>query len=310
LLTHDEVRGKPPESGMKHSSLRNAMNTQLLQNEFPMGLTSLAMKIDDFSDLLIFKKHHIGLLEVLLLEPSNKAWTVGEDDSTADFLSLCQQHQVRPYSVHGYFLPELGHDVVDADPDIRKKAIDLNLTLFQGARDIGAEYVIMHLYGKEVPGRSERETLSLAREAVFSLLPEAEKTGIAIAVENLAEKWSIRQINTILDDINHPLLGIWFDTGHSALYGQLEQELELCRDRLFGLHVHDNNLQNDDHIIPFRGKIDWKAFSSVLVRIGYRGPLIIEAFTREEGESSDNFIMECQKAYVNLIEYISEALRT
>jgi sugar phosphate isomerase/epimerase len=286
------------------------VNTEFLQNEFPMGLTSLAMKIDDFGDLSIFRKHNIGLLEVLLFVQPNKAWIVGDADSTREFLSLCRQHAVRPYSVHSYFLPELGHDVVDADPEIRKTAIDLNLKLFQGAKNIGAEYVIMHLYGKDVPGRSEEETMSLAREAVCAFLPEAEKSGVRIAIENLSEKWSIRQINTILDDIGHPLLGIWFDTGHSAIYGRVEHELERCKNRLLGLHIHDNNLENDDHMIPFRGKIDWKAFASVLVQIGYRGPLILEAFTREEGESSDNFITACHGAYMKLLQYISEALPT
>ena len=50
---------------MKKSSLRNAVNTEFLQNEFPMGLTSLAMKIDDFGDLSIFRKHNIVFLEGL-----------------------------------------------------------------------------------------------------------------------------------------------------------------------------------------------------------------------------------------------------
>ncbi len=281
-----------------------------IQDVFPMGLTSLAIKYDDFTDLRIFAKHNINLLEVLLLVPSNKAWSVGDADSTQHFLSLCKRHKIQPFSVHGYFVPELGHDVVDTDPDIRRKAIDLNRTLFQGAKDIGAEYVIIHLYGKDVPGRSEQETMSLAREAILALLPEAERTGVKIAIENLCEKWSVRQINTLMDDINHPLLGILFDTGHSALYWQIEQELESCGNRLIGLHVQDNHLKNDEHIIPFRGEIDWKIFSTVLVRVGYRGPLIFESFTRKQGESLDDFIMECHAAYVNLLKYISGALET
>ena len=119
---------------------------------------------------------------------------------------------------------------------------------------------------------------------------------------------SIREINTLLDDLKHPLLGICFDTGHSNLYTSVGDELPLCGDRLLGLHIHDNLQQKDNHFAPFRGKIDWSEFAQALVQTGYQGPLLIEAFEREESESREAFITACARAYRDLLELIEQSL--
>lgn len=285
------------------------MNIEKVREAFPMGLTSVAMPHDDFSRLPLFTKHNIGLIEVTPLVPDNKEWMPGDPKSTKQFLSLCDSNDIEPNSVHCYFFAYLGHDVADKNPDIRKKAIEVNKVLFQGAKEIGAKYMIAHLYGWDVEGRSEDESMSLAKDVILEYLPEAERTGVKIAIENLTKDWEIRQLNQLIDDIDHPLLGICFDTGHAAIYGNVEKELRRCGGRLIGLHIHDNHFNEDEHIIPFRGKIDWKAFTSALVNIGYKGPLMLESYARNKGESFDHFFGECRRAYGKLIEFIYEQLK-
>jgi len=285
------------------------MNIEQIRDSYPMGLTSVALPHDDFTLLPLFSKHNIGFMEVTPLVPDNKEWAAGDPDSTKRFLSLCDANNLTPASVHCFFLDSLGHDVADKDPVVRKKAIEFNKVLFQGAKDIGAKHMVAHLYGWDVEGRSEDETMSLAKDVILDYLPEAERTGIKIAIENLFEGWAVRHINQLIDEINHPLLGICFDTGHAAVYGDVEKELRLCGNRLIGLHIHDNHFLKDQHFVPFRGKIDWKAFTSALIDIEYKGPLMLESYVRNEGETFESLFEECEQAYKKLTEYIFEDLK-
>lgn len=284
------------------------MNIKQIREIFPLGLTSVAMPHDDFSSLPLFTKHNISLMEVTPLVPDNKEWAAGDPDSTKKFLSLCDSNKIKPNSVHCFFFSNLGYDVADKNPDIRKKALESNMVLFQGAKDIGARYVVTHLFGWNVTDRSEDETMFLAKKAVLAFLPEAERTGVKIAIENMNGNWTVKHINQLIDEINHPLLGICFDTGHAAIYSDVGIELKLCGNQLLGLHIHDNHFLEDDHFPPFRGKIDWKAFTSALVSIGYKGPLIFESYIPEKGESLEEFLQTCEHAYEKLIEFISEDL--
>ena len=74
------------------------------------------------------------------------------------------------------------------------------------------------------------------------------------------------------------------------------------------MHEITNHFTEDDHFPPFRGNIDWKAFTSALIDIGYKGPLMLESYIREEGESSDSFFGACRQAYEKLIELLAENL--
>jgi sugar phosphate isomerase/epimerase len=282
------------------------MTSKSIEQIYPLGLASVALEFEDYSDIGLFEDNGIGVLEVTPIFPENKAWTAADPQSSVDLLNLCRKHQVQPESVHSFFFINMGHDMVSPDIEIRKNAIQLNATLFPAAEQIGAKYIVIHLYNEKVK-RSADEVYSLARQAVVDLIPYAEKTGVKIAIENLFAEWSIREINTLLDDLNHPLLGICFDTGHSVLYNSVGEELALCGDRLLGLHIHDNLGEKDNHFVPYRGKIDWADFAEGLVKTGYRGPLLIEAFERAPDETREHFIAACAEAHRDILKLIEQA---
>ncbi len=284
------------------------MDLETLKNLYPMGLASPAMDLDDFEHLDRYEKNGIGILEVSPIVTDNKAWQVGDPQSTRNFIDLCQKHKVKTTSLHSFHMAELGHDLTDADPVIRKRAIALNSRMFEAAQEVGASFVVMHVFNENVQ-RTKGEALFYAKEALKKLLSEAERTGVAIAIENLHYEWTISQINKLLDELNHPLLGICLDTGHAALYSTAQDELALCGDRLLGFHIHDNWLKDDDHLIPFRGEIDWRAFCQTLLKNGYQGTLMFESFNREENEAVDQFIDASYQSYLKLLQFLSAGLK-
>ena len=74
-----------------------------------------------------------------------------------------------------------------------------------------------------------------------------------------------------------PLVGLCWDTGHAHLQrvpqawaiGQLGARLKV-------LHIQDNNAQNDDHILPLHGTIDWSTVLDGLRAAGYQGAWSLE----------------------------------
>lgn len=283
------------------------MDISALKKKYPMGLATTAMDLDDFEHLYQYQRNGITFLEATPIVTDNKSWQVGDNKSTANFVALCQRYGVQPQSIHSFYMPELGHDMADVNPEVRAKAINLNLTMFDAAHEIGARHVVFHLYNEKVR-RIQGDMQFYARDALKKLIPAAERTGVMIAVENLYPDWTITEINHLLDEFNHPLVGICLDTGHAALYSTAHQELERSGNRLLSFHIHDNGLTDDDHLIPFRGKIDWQAFCDALVKNGYEGPLMYESFSRKEGETVDQFIDACHASYLNILEKLSKII--
>ena len=283
------------------------MPSNSIAQDYPLGLTSATLDFENYDEMSFFSDYGVGLLEITSIFPENKAWVIENPQSSVELRELCKKNNVQADSVHSFYIASLGHDMVSPDIDKRSEAIRINGSLFPAAKEIGARYIVVHLFNERVQ-RSPNETLKLAKDAVDKLIPYAEKTGVKIAIENLYADWSIREINTLLDELNHPLLGVCFDSGHSALYNAVGEELALCGDRLLGLHIHDNLLENDNHWLPFRGKIDWKDFAKGLVKTGYKGPLLFESFEREENESREQFIAASVDAHQRLLSLIEEAM--
>lgn len=67
---------------------------------------------------------------------------------------------------------------------------------------------------------------------------------------------------------------------------------QLGHNRVGSLHIHDNDLYNDLHTLPFLGKIDWKEVMRALKEIDYKGN-----FTYENTSFfkcfPDEFLMDC-----------------
>ena len=69
------------------------------------------------------------------------------------------------------------------------------------------------------------------------------------------------------------------DLGHTALVGTETDRFikAMGKNRLLGLHVHDNDFISDLHTMPFTAKMDFHAITDALAEIGYEGDLTFES---------------------------------
>lgn len=112
----------------------------------------------------------------------------------------------------------------------------------------------------------------------------AAKFGVMLAMENMKD--SIRTLDRILDEIgddpSETNLGICIDIGHAnqstdAGRHPVTNYLERYAGQLIHLHLHDNDGERDEHLLPGEGTVDWPRVIEVLDSIGFSGTAVLEA---------------------------------
>lgn len=122
------------------------------------------------------------------------------------------------------------------------------------AKECGIPVLIVHLSSSFTPPPFNELGLSRYKR----ICEEAEKYGIAIAFENLRR---VDYLDFIMENIDSPAKRFCFDCGHEFIYNQGIGVLEKYAPLLSAFHLHDNFGSNDDHILPFDGKIKWETLA-------------------------------------------------
>ncbi len=131
------------------------------------------------------------------------------------------------------------------------------------------DMVVMHLIThKESPMYNE-----LGLERIKRIVAHAKKLGIKIAFENTRKRG---YLEFVLKNIKEENVGICFDAGHYHCYFNDDFDFEFFKDRVFAVHIHDNDKTSDSHLLPFDGTIDWDDVLQKLKQSNYNGPITLE----------------------------------
>ena len=129
--------------------------------------------------------------------------------------------------------------------------------------------VIMHLIsGSHPPMYNE-----VGLDRVQAIIEHAKKLNVKIALENTMAKGYLEYVLTNIADEN---LGVCYDSGHCHAHFDDNYNFELFKDRIFAVHLHDNDTTDDQHLLPFDGTLDWELTVKNLKAGGYQGPISLE----------------------------------
>lgn len=122
-------------------------------------------------------------------------------------------------------------------------------------------------------------------ESLRDLLPDSERYGICLMVENLPTGFnSAAQLQDLLDPM--PAVGLHLDFGHANLgveRNTAPEILEKYGDRLRHVHLHDNKGGNQDLHLPLgAGNIDLGEVVRSLKRCRYNGTITLEVFAPDK----------------------------
>lgn len=73
-----------------------------------------------------------------------------------------------------------------------------------------------------------------------------------------------------------PSAGFCYDSCHHANYAPQFGLLEKYGNRLAALHLHDNGGKNNQHRLPFDGKVNWETVIKKISLTGYKGATSLE----------------------------------
>ena len=112
---------------------------------------------------------------------------------------------------------------------------------------------------------------AIARQRYTEIGDYAREKNVTIAFENLKYTKNLEFIMSLVPDAK-----FCWDCGHE--YSRLadEKPMPLFRDKLAALHIQDNFIASDDHLIPFTGKVDFDYVAKELAQSGFDGTLMLE----------------------------------
>jgi len=160
----------------------------------------------------------------------------------------------------------------DPDPAVREKIIQSVAQSLQDVKDFGGDTVLV------VPGVVNEkvgyeQAYITAINSIRELIPYAEKTGMQIALENVWNNFLLSPIEAkrFVDEINHPLVGWYFDAGNILRYGWPEHWIHTLNSRIMKLHIkeYSRKLMNEKGL--------WEGFKVNLLEGDNNWPVVMKA---------------------------------
>jgi protein FrlC len=147
--------------------------------------------------------------------------------------------------------------------------------------------------GKRYYGQSLQDAWELLVEAFGECTDHAKSLGLKICAEPLPPIES-NLVNTLQDylelshDVNATNLGCLLDMGHmNVLHEDGVDYVRTLGEKLYHVHLNDNNGVVDQGLIPGQGVLDYQPFIRALREIGYKGYLSLElSFNCEQDPGS------------------------
>ena len=180
-----------------------------------------------------------------------------------DVAQWFRDHEVNLHSIHAplygdAYWGQSGGVVVSLAYLERRQRID-SLDEIKRALDVAEylpfRYLIVHM---GLPG----EPYELGKfDAVMTSLEHlkvcAQHSGVQVLLENVPNELGTPERLVEFLEYTRLKVKICFDTGHAHMNHGLHPAFETLRTHIASTHVHDNRGEDDDHLMPFEGDINW-----------------------------------------------------
>jgi hexulose-6-phosphate isomerase len=178
------------------------------------------------------------------------------------------------------------------DPKVRARSAELGGLMLQAAHDLGTENLLVVPGAVGIPWRTDYEPVPndvcdrRAKEAVAKLVPQAEKLGVYLNIENIFFNGYLMtpgEMNDFVDSFKSKHVRVHFDTGNIMLFHYPEHWIAVLGSRIKNIHLKEFTKKGTDHSLEsFRplldGTTNWPAVMEALDKTGYKGYLTFEYF--------------------------------
>jgi hexulose-6-phosphate isomerase len=160
---------------------------------------------------------------------------------------------------------------------LRKSGEEIGRRMIEFASEMGVK-LIKIAPGSIIADTSYDVAYENAVESLRKLGDEAASAGIMIGVENKCNKFlpSPREFVGFLDNIGHPFVKAYFNTGHALITGYPEHYIDLLRDRIIAIHVNDYRQSINSFVSILEGDTNWPVLMNRLREFSYQGYFIVK----------------------------------
>ena len=178
------------------------------------------------------------------------------------------------------------------DPKIRARGLELAGLMMEAAKELGTDNLLCVPGAVHIPWRNDYEPVpndvcdKRAKEAVAKLLPQAEKLGVHLNIENIFFNGYLMtpmEMNDFVDSFKSKHVKVHFDTGNIMLFQFPEHWIPILGNRIKNIHFKEFTKKGTDFSLEsFRplldGTTNWPAVVEALDKVGYKGYLTFEYF--------------------------------
>lgn len=192
---------------------------------------------------------------------------------------MVEEAGMRVWSVHAPFGGEV--DLSHPDELLRRESMGQIRRACEVASMLGANCVVVHAGMSEGDEAEQELRRRQSLRSLNCLLKRTCQLELQLAVEYLPankerlcnDSAEIREMFSLCDGMPRVCL----DVNHANLREDLIEATRALGDLIVTVHLSDKDGEQELHLMPGGGVIDWKEFMDVLDEIGYDGPLIYEA---------------------------------
>ena len=161
---------------------------------------------------------------------------------------------------------------VNLDSEVLRKLLVLKDGKENPDRPVYKKYLAKALARRRKRGKA---LLDIFRKELDILLPDFQKAGVTLALENLPRLEGFpnaEEAETLLKDYKDAPVKLWFDTGHARVRechrwsGAATEIATRVAEHVCGMHLNDVKDFYDDHRQPGWGKVDFAALAPLAKR--------------------------------------------
>jgi len=170
-------------------------------------------------------------------------------------------------------------DLATLDAERRERSLAMHREAVDMAAALGGCILVTHDIVIPDPGV---EDSSRKRDVFLKNLGQiaeyAAPRDVRIALENTGLGYTREpdRLAGLIEDLGAANVGAVIDTGHRNLCGDPVEALRVVGNHLISLHLHDNHGEEDEHLLPGRGVIDWSGVVQALRDVDYDGVFMYE----------------------------------
>jgi len=165
----------------------------------------------------------------------------------------------------------------DPDPQVVERGLAAIRQALEDSKAYGGTTVLVvpAVVTKNV---SYRDAYTRSQANIRKLIPDAERNGIKLAIEEVWNKFLLSPTEFVryIDEFDSPWVGAYFDVGNVVEYGFPAEWIRELGKRILKIHIKEYAKANRFNYPLGEGEIDWPAVRQALVDVGYEGWITAE----------------------------------